>query len=95
MGTGEIIGDTQKMIDKGYQEAVKDIKKALTVLENKPVVLDDKESKHPDARRHLQVSVVKSIVRMIAGAVLCTGELFWAGSLLILAEGLGVIEELV
>jgi len=27
MGTGETIGDTQKMIDKGYQEAVKDIKK--------------------------------------------------------------------
>lgn len=95
MGTGKTNGDTQKMMDKGYQEAVKDIKKALTVLENKPVVIDDSEPKHPDARRHLQVSVVKSIVRMVAGGVLCTGELFWAGSLLILAEGLGIIEELV
>ena len=98
MGTKTVIGDTQKMIDKDYQEAVDDIKKALTVLENKPtpeLPIVNKEVKHPDAKRHLQVSVVKSIVRMFAGGLLCTGELFWAGSLLILAEGLGIIEELV
>lgn len=96
MGTETVIGDIKKMIDKDYQEAVEDIKKALTVLENKPVVLENKsEIKQPDAAWHLRISVVKSLVRIVAGGVLCTGELFWAGSLLILAEGLGIIEELV
>jgi hypothetical protein len=84
------------MIDKDYQEAVDDIKKALTVLENKPVELDPKpEVKHPDARWHLRVSVAKSLVRIVAGSVLCMGEFFLAGSLLVLAELLGIIEELV
>jgi len=98
VGTETVIGDIKKMIDKDYQEAVDDIKKALTVLENKStpeLTITNKEIKHPDAKRHLQVSVVKSIVRILAGGVLCAGELFWAGSLLILAEGLGIIEELV
>ena len=82
------------MIDKNYQEAVKDIKQALTVLE-KQNDAPQTASQHPDAAWHLRVSVAKSIVRILAGGVLCAGDLFWAGSLLILAEGLGIVEELV
>lgn len=95
MGTGKTNGDTQKMIDKGYQEAVEDIKKALTVLENPTNESTTKETKHPDAVWHLRVSVAKSLVRIVAGGVLCMGELFLAGSLLVLAETLGIVEELV
>jgi hypothetical protein len=96
MGTGKTNGDTQKMIDKDYQEAVEDIKKALTVLENKPNAdLPVKEIKHPDAVWHLRISLAKSLIRIVAGAALVMGELFVAGSLLILAEILGIGEELV
>ena len=96
MGTKAFNGDTQKMIDKDYQEAVDDIKKALTVLENKPNSdLPIKETKQPDAVWHLRISLAKSIIRIIAGGALVMNELFVAGSLLILAEILGIGEELV
>jgi hypothetical protein len=83
------------MIDKDYQEAVKDIKKALTVLENKPVVLDNEEAKHPDARWHLRISLAKSLIRIAAGGALIMNDLFLAGGLLVFAEVLGIAEELV
>ena len=51
--------------------------------------------KHPNAAKHLKISLAKSALRIIAGVLLCTGELFAAGVFLILAEGLGIAEELV
>ena len=59
------------------------------------------ETKHPDARRHLRVSLVKSAVRILAGGVLILigansdVMLIVAGSLIIGAEVLGIVEELV
>lgn len=50
---------------------------------------------HPDPRLHRNISFVKSGLRIIAGALLCAGQLFAAGAFLILAEGLGIAEELV
>ena len=47
------------------------------------------------SRGHFYVSLVKSIVRIGAGTSLILGNLFFAGFLLIFAEGLGVLEELV
>jgi hypothetical protein len=44
---------------------------------------------------HLNVSIVKSVVRIGAGVALINGELLQAGWLLIVAELLGVAEELV
>jgi hypothetical protein len=49
----------------------------------------------PNGKKHLYVSLVKSAVRILAGVFLIDGNLLVAGSLLILAEGLGIIEELV
>jgi hypothetical protein len=50
----------------------------------------------PDAKYHLYISLVKSAIRIGAGVVLITsGSLMWCGILLILAELLGVGEELV
>lgn len=50
---------------------------------------------HPDPKLHRNISFAKSGLRILAGALLCTGELFVAGALLILAEVLGIAEELV
>lgn len=44
---------------------------------------------------HKNVSFVKSGLRILAGAALILGSIFAAGILLILAEGLGVLEEIV
>ena len=47
------------------------------------------------SKGHFYVSLAKSALRVIAGANLVIGNLFWAGTFLILAEVLGVVEELV
>ena len=47
------------------------------------------------SRGHFYVSLVKSALRVVAGGNLVIGNLFWAGTFLILAEVLGVVEELV
>lgn len=44
---------------------------------------------------HNSVSYVKSLIRIIAGALLITGNLIGAGIALIIAELLGILEELV
>jgi hypothetical protein len=44
---------------------------------------------------HFIVSMVKSIIRVAAGVFLITGDLVMAGGLLIAAELLGVLEEMV
>lgn len=50
---------------------------------------------HPDPKLHLQISLIKSGLRIAAGVVLILGSLGWAGFLLITAEVLGIAEELV
>jgi hypothetical protein len=57
--------------------------------------MNDTEYQHPDPVKHKHISFAKSAVRIFAGIALCYGMLWWAGSLLIAAEMLGVIEELV
>lgn len=47
------------------------------------------------SRGHFYVSILKSAVRIVAGAALIMGSFVIAGGLLILAEILGVVEELV
>ena len=46
------------------------------------------------SKRHFYISLVKSILRIIAGGFLAAGNLFIAGMFLIAAEVLGVAEEL-
>lgn len=52
-------------------------------------------SKLPDPVKHQYISFAKSALRIVAGGLLCAGQLFAAGVFLILAEVLGVAEELV
>lgn len=47
------------------------------------------------SRGHFYVSMVKSVLRIIAGGNLVLGNLWMAGTLLIFAELLGIVEELV
>lgn len=47
------------------------------------------------SKGHFYVSLAKSALRMIAGAALMSSMFWTAGLFLILAEGLGIIEELV
>ena len=47
------------------------------------------------SKGHFYVSLVKSFLRIGAGACLIQGNLFLAGYLLIFAEMLGIVEELV
>ena len=51
-------------------------------------------SKDP-GKGHFYVSLVKSVLRIGAGGSLLFGSLLWAGVLLIIAELLGIVEELV
>jgi hypothetical protein len=54
-----------------------------------------KIDKHPDPRAHLFISLVKSFFRICAGVSLCMNSFIGAGVLLIAAEILGIVEELV
>ena len=47
------------------------------------------------SKGHFYVSIVKSAVRIAAGVLLIQGNLYAAGALLIFAELLGIVEELV
>ena len=49
----------------------------------------------PDPTKHKYISFVKSFFRIIAGTALCFGEFTIAGVLLIVAEALGIYEEMV
>ena len=50
-----------------------------------------KESK---TNSHFWISMIKSGVRIAAGVMLCLGDIWKAGVLLIIAEILGIAEEL-
>jgi hypothetical protein len=47
------------------------------------------------SKGHFYVSLVKSAIRIVAGGCLITGNLLMAGVCLIMAEVLGIVEELV
>lgn len=49
----------------------------------------------PDPKRHLVTSIAKSILRIIAGTALVFGSYIVCGVLIVLAEILGIVEELV
>jgi hypothetical protein len=72
-----------------HEEAVADIKKAKSVLDAEHTPISKKFF------THTSVSMVKSGFRILAGLALCFGDFVVAGALLIVAELLGIAEELV
>ncbi len=72
---------------------MKDLRAKLDkVLSTDPTI---EEYKHPDPVKHKYISFAKSAVRIAAGVALCYSMFWYAGSLLILAEVLGIAEEVV
>jgi len=62
-----------------------------------PTLQSMKESKMVNkdpGMRHFYVSLLKSGVRIIAGAQLMAGQIWVAGLLIVAAEFLGILEEL-
>jgi hypothetical protein len=49
----------------------------------------------PDPLKHKYISFAKSAIRIAAGIALCFSMFWYAGALLILAEILGIAEEMV
>lgn len=47
------------------------------------------------SKGHFYVSLAKSFLRILAGGNLVLGNLWWAGTFFIVAEILGIVEELV
>lgn len=75
-------------------EAMKELRSRIDkVLAGAPV--PEVDYKHPDPVKHKYISFAKSAVRVAAGVALCYSMFWYAGSLLILAEVLGVAEEMV
>lgn len=58
------------------------------------VRIKDMQPKESKSSRHFKISLIKSFLRIIAGGALYSGLLGMAGLLLILAEVLGIMEEL-
>jgi hypothetical protein len=54
-----------------------------------------KKIKQPDPKKHLYISLVKSGIRILAGSMLFVDLIHLAGILIIVAELLGIAEELV
>jgi len=52
-----------------------------------------KIDKQPNPKIHFYISIVKSVVRIIAGAALISNSLIVGGALIIAAEVLGILEE--
>jgi len=75
-----------------FDDALKDIKKAVEVLDSNVV---DTTTKYPNAKRHKYVSFVKSGIRIIACGFLAYYEIQTAAVLFAFAELLGVVEEIV
>lgn len=75
-------------------DVMKDIKNRLNrVLETNPE--PNIEYKHPDPIKHKYISFAKSGIRILAGVALACSMFWYAGGLLILAEILGIAEEVV
>lgn len=76
-------------------EAMKELRARIDkVLEGQPIQVDA-NYQHPDPLKHKYISFAKSGVRIAAGGALCFGMFWYAGALLILAEILGIVEEMV
>jgi len=74
-----------------FNEAVEEIKKTKEIIDGDVA----SAIKHPDAKKHLYVSLAKSFIRIVAGVCLVVGFPVWCGVGIIVAEALGILEELV
>lgn len=62
----------------------------LTLQSTKEIKMEVKDP----SKKHFMVSMIKSMFRLAAGAALVLGLFVTSGSLFIIAEVLGIVEEL-
>ena len=75
-------------------EVMKDLRNridAVLLTQAKPATITN----IPDPTKHKYISFAKSAIRIVAGGCLITGNLLMTGICLILAEVLGIVEEMV
>ena len=73
-------------------EIMKDLRNRLDkVLETKQINIQPKDT----SKWHFRISIIKSGMRFAAGFRLIQGDLFGAGVFFIIAEMLGIAEEIV
>jgi hypothetical protein len=76
-------------------EVMKDLRSRIDkVLAGEPSV-PEVEYRHPDPIKHKYISFAKSGIRIVAGVCLVSGNFVFAGIGFILAEILGIVEEIV
>jgi len=74
-------------------EVMKDLRNRLDAVINKETPVE--EQTYPDAKKHMYISFIKSGLRIVAFSFLAYYEIQTAAVLLLLAELLGVYEEMV
>lgn len=77
-------------------EIMKDLRSRLDhVINRDEGSAQTADYRHPDPIKHKYISFAKSAIRIIAGGCLITGNLLMAGVCFIMAEVLGIVEEIV
>jgi hypothetical protein len=87
----DIVTPYDKVVDSSFVTQLDNNKKIVEEIQNRT----EQQVDVPDPTKHKYVSFVKSGIRIIAGGCLITGNLLMAGVCLIMAEILGIVEELV
>jgi hypothetical protein len=76
-------------------EVMKELRNRIDAVLETNAEGSSKIVKQPDPRKHLYISLAKSAIRIVAGVCLVSGNFVFAGAGFVLAELLGVAEELV
>jgi hypothetical protein len=84
--------DADVTADIGSMDKMKQMIEKNETSVPQPVV---ETSAYPDATKHKYISFAKSAIRIVAGGCLITGNLLMAGICFIMAEILGIVEEIV
>lgn len=87
-----VVTPYDKIVDNSYIAQLDSTKKKVDEIEKSSI---DTAVDTPDPTKHKYISFVKSGFRILAGVALCFGDFVLAGALLIVAEFLGIAEEMV
>jgi len=89
----KVITPYDKLVDNSFITQLDSTKKKVDEIEKSSI--ETVVADMPDPTKHKYISFVKSGFRILAGVALCFGDFVLAGALLIVAEFLGIAEEMV
>jgi hypothetical protein len=76
-------------------EVMKDLRSRIDKVLAGESVVQEVGYRHPDPIKHKYISFAKSAIRIVAGGCLISGNFVFAGIGFVLAEILGIVEEIV